>query len=183
MLTHMKQNSGNIVLYIFELVLGILLWIDPIKFTNGIIILVGVALLVLGIVWLARYFRLNVIQAMAEHDLSKGLISAGLGLFCILRSEWFIDTFPILTILYGVAMLVVAITKIQTTVNLLRLKNSGWGISAISAVLTLLFAIIILADPFSTMEVLWRFIAVILIVEALLDIVALFICGYKAKKL
>lgn len=170
---NINQTWSKLIIYLFELALGIVLLIDPIKFTNGIIIITGAILVIAGIISIIRYFRQEVNLAIAEFSLSKGLICVALGLFCALRSDWFIATLPVITVFYGVVILLIGIMKIQYTVDLLRLRVKGWTLTGISAVLTLVFAAVILINPFSTVTVLWRFTAIILIAEAVLDIVSL----------
>lgn len=71
------------------------------------------------------------------------------------------------------------INKVQWAIDMLRAKQKYWFVAIISAVLTLLFSALILANPFASTAVLWTFIAVTLIVEAVIDIVA-FILGRKS---
>ena len=75
--------------------------------------------------------------------------------------------------LYGVATLVAAFGKLQWTADLLRLKYKYWFIALISAVLSLVLAILIISNPFSSTAVLWVFIGVSMIVEAVVDVVTL----------
>lgn len=63
--------------------------------------------------------------------------------------------------------------KVQWAIDLLRLKQKYWFIAMIGAVCTLLFGILILANPFESTAILWTFIAVTLIVEAVVDILTL----------
>ena len=79
-----------------------------------------------------------------------------------------------LTILYGVAILVSGLGKIQFTVDMLRMKNKKWFWGAVSAVLSLVCAVVILSSPFASTIVLWKFTGIALIVEAVFDAVALF---------
>ena len=44
----LKENTGGIVMCLFEILVGILLLINPVSFTSGIIIGLGVILLALG---------------------------------------------------------------------------------------------------------------------------------------
>jgi len=53
-------------------------------------------------------------------------------------------------------------------------------VALIGAVLTLVFALLILANPFASTAFLWTFIAISLIVEAVLDILA-FTFGRKSE--
>lgn len=165
-------KMSNTILSVCEAVVGILLLVNPVGFTTGIIVFLGIVLLLLGVSDVVRYFREDPAAAAIRKDLSYGCLLILAGLFCILKNGWFVATFPILTVLYGVGTLVTGITKVQWAVDRIRLGIRNWFWTAISAVLTILFAVVILCDPFSSTTVLWSFIAVILIVEAAMDIIA-----------
>lgn len=171
-----NRNTVNLLLCVAEILLGILLLIDPIGFTTGIIVVIGIVLAIVGICALVRYFRSDPREAAQKNGLAIGLILALLGIFCIFKSEWFLITFPLLTAFYGVLTLANGISKVQWAVDMLRMKQKYWFVAIIGAILTLLFAILILANPFATTAILWDFIAITLIVEAVVDILA-FIFG------
>lgn len=169
----LKENADGIVFCLFELVVGVLLLVNPVSFTVGIIIVAGVVLILLGLINVVRYFRTSVDEAVLGQTLTKGLLSLLAGIFCVWKTEWFIITFPVLTILYGVLILVAGISKIQLTVDMLRWKSKNWFWAAISAAVSIVCAIVILRSPFSTTAVLWMFTGASLIVEGILDIVAM----------
>ncbi|MGN0519323.1 MAG: HdeD family acid-resistance protein [Candidatus Fimenecus sp.] len=162
----------RILLSLCEAVVGILLLVNPVGFTTGIIIFLGIGLCILGIADVVQYFRTPPAAAALKQGLTRGCIAILFGLFCILKSEWFISAFPLLTILYGLGTLVLGIAKIQWTIDRIRLKLKRWIWIAVSAVLTIVCAVIILWNPFSSTAVLWMFIAIALIVEAVFDILA-----------
>ncbi len=60
-------NTGNLALCILELLIGILLCINPMGFTTGIIIVVGILLSMAGAADLLSYFRSDPQQA-AQQD-------------------------------------------------------------------------------------------------------------------
>lgn len=173
-----NRNTGNLLTCIFEVLVGILLLINPIGFTSGIIIVFGIILAVTGIISLFRYFRENPETAAQESGLAKGLIYIVFGLFCAFKSEWFIITFPLLTVLYGILALVSGVSKVQWAVDMLRAKQKYWFIEIISATLTIICAILILINPFTSTAVLWTFIGVTMIIEAVVDVLA-YIFGRK----
>lgn len=123
-------------------------------------------------------FAVKQVLQYIDEDPEKGLLFALLGIFCMFKSEWFIVTFPILTVFYGILTLMTGISKVQWAVDMLRRKQKYWFIAIIGAALTLVFAILILCNPFSGTAILWTFIAVSLIVEAIVDILS-FIFGRK----
>ena len=169
----LKKNANALIISLFELLIGVLLLIDPAYFTSAIIIAVGTALSIIGVIGIIKYFKANAKEAAAKQLLFKGLIALVAGAFCIFRSYWFVATFPILTIIYGIAILVTGLGKVQSAVDLLRQKKDKWFWVAIAAAVSIICAVIILSSPFTTTAVLWIFTGVSLIVEAAFDILAI----------
>jgi len=66
---------------------------------------------------------------------------------------------------------------------MLRLKWKRWYLAAIGAVISLLCAAVILMNPFTTTGVLWVFVGVTLIVDAVFDIVTLLFGKAKEEKI
>ena len=170
-----NRSTGNLLTCIFEIMVGILLLIDPVGFTSGIIVVFGIVLAVIGAISLFRYFREDAETASQESGLAKGIIFAIFGLFCAFKSEWFMVTFPLLTVLYGILTLVSGVSKVQWAVDMLRAKQKYWFVEVISAVLTIICAILILTNPFTSTAFLCTFIGVSMIVEAVVDVIAFFL--------
>lgn len=168
-----SYRTSNLLICIFELLVGVLLLINPVGFTSGIIVVFGVILAVIGAASLVKYFRTSAETAAQEHSLAKGLLFLLFGLFCAFRSEWFIVTFPLLTVLYGILALLCGTCKVQWAVDMLRAHQKYWFIEAIGAALSILHAVLILANPFASTAVLWLFIGISMIVESLVDVAAL----------
>lgn len=168
-----RVNSGNssLLMSLIEIVIGILLLINPVGFTSGIIITLGIVLTVMGIGQIIGYFRSEPEEAASGGKLTKGILFIVFGLFCAFKSGWFIATFPVITILYGALILVAGVSKLQEAVDMVRVKQNYWFVALISALLTLLFAVLIIFNPFASTAILWTFIGVTLIVEAVMDIV------------
>lgn len=177
-----RQFVGGISLCLLEAVTGILLIIDPVMFTSGIIIACGILLLVWALFSILRYFRTEAEEAAAGHDLTKGLGLLVLGGFCILRSDWFLLTFPLLTFAYGIVILAAGLGKIQWTVDMFRTKRKRWFLGTASAAISILCAAVILRNPFASTEVLWMFTGISLVCEAFLDIITFFISGGKKEE-
>ena len=176
-----KQNLGGIVMSLVELIVGILLLVNPAAFTSGIIIACGIVLMVMGIISIVKYFRAEPAEAKAGQSLAKGLIGLLAGAFCALKSQWFVATFPVLTLIYGVVILLSGLTKIQWMADLIRMKRKSWFLAAISAVISILCGVIVITIPFTTTAVLWIFTGISLIVEAVFDMIGT-ILGNRKKK-
>ncbi len=171
----LKQNANSIIISLFEILVGILLLINPIGFTSGIIVTFGIILIFISIISIIKYFRMSPETAVKSRLLLVGLITLMTGLFCTFKSHWFVATFPLLTILYGIAILITGLGKVQWAVDMLRLKKKRWFLPAISAALSLICATVILMNPFTSTTILWIFTGVTLIIESVFDIIAMFL--------
>ncbi|MBP3326009.1 MAG: DUF308 domain-containing protein [Coprococcus sp.] len=169
----LKQNGNVIIMCIIEVVIGILLLVNPVGFTTSIIMVVGIALMVDGLLDMIRYFRSKPEEAAVGQLLMRGLIALLAGAFCTFYSQWFIATFPVIAILYGIAVLIVGMSKVQIAMDMLRLKNAKWWWGGISAVISIICAIVIINNPFSSTVALWWFTGISLIAEAIFDIITL----------
>lgn len=180
-----QRITGNLPIFLTglcEIAVGILLLVNPVRFTSGILIALGVLLVLCGAYDAAMYFITDPIQAAKEQKLTRGLTLLIIGLFCILRSGWFIATFPALTMIYGVLLLLIGLAKVQHTVDMLRLKKAMWPVAAISAAVSLITAALILFNPFESTRVLWVLMSISLIAQAAADLLSLFLKKLPAAK-
>lgn len=179
-----KWNSvfGKIIMCICEIVVGVLLLVDPLGFTTSIIKVAGGLLLLSGVFSVFKYFRTDPVEAQKEQGLVNGLCCISCGLFCVFYTEWFIVTFPLLTVIYGVIILLTGIMRIQWAVDMLRMKKEQWYLAAIGALISLVLAGIILFNPFNNIIFLWRFVAVSLVIGAVIDLIVLVFVNQNLKQ-
>ena len=166
-------KSGSIITCILEIVVGVLLLINPVGFTSGIIIGAGVMMCLAGAVSIVRYFMSKPDVAAQKQLLFKGLLALLAGAACITKYDWFIGAFPLLTVLYAIAMLVLAAAKLQKMADLKRMSMPRWYLPGISAALAAVLAAIILINPFSAVTAVWTFVAISLIAEAIVEIITI----------
>ena len=177
-----KQFLGGIILCLCEVAIGILLLVNPVGFTAGIITACGIVLILWGIGSIIGYFRKDAEEATTSQGMLKGLMLLLVGGFCALKNEWIIATFPLMTLVYGVVILISGLGKIQWTVDMLRAKDKKWFFAAISAAVSVICAVVILRSPFASTAALWIFTGVSLICEAILDMVTFLLSGRKNKE-
>ena len=70
-----KEKANGIVFGVFEVIVGLLLLINPAGFTSAIIMVAGVALMVGGLIEIIKYFRTDPIEAAQGQMLVKGLVA------------------------------------------------------------------------------------------------------------
>ena len=170
-------RTGGIAASAVEIVIGILLLINPEAFTKGIVIVLGLLLCAMGIWNMVRYFRRPVQAVGGDWALSRGVMMILAGGFCVFNSQWLLAVLPALFIIYGVMMLVSGVMKLQRMADLRRLRHPRWYMPGISALMYIILAVIILLNPFGTAMVVWTFVGVSMIVSAALDIITLIVAG------
>ncbi len=74
-------HTGNLMTCVFEILIGILLLINPVGFTSGIIIAFGLFLTAAGIISVIKYFRTDAETASKEN---------GLDMLRIKQQYWYI---------------------------------------------------------------------------------------------
>lgn len=176
-----KNYVVEIAICVFELLIGILLLVDPVGLTTVVFVAGGVLMVLMGAWETVKYFRMDPESAARSQLLVKGMVLLLCGGFCVLKYEWFLVTFPLLTVIYGIVILLTGLRKAQRTVDGIRLKWGKWYLSAISAVVSILCAIIIIRNPFASTAALWMFTGISMIVEAVFDAVALIFGTRKPK--
>lgn len=162
-------KSGSIITCILEIVVGVLLLINPVGFTSGIIMGAGVLMCLGGVLSIVRYFMVKPEIAAQKQLLFKGLILLMAGAVCITKYDWFISAFPLLTVLYALAMLVLAAGKLQKMADMRRMNLPCWYMPGIAAALAAILAAIILINPFGAVTAVWTFAAISLIAEAIVE--------------
>ena len=171
-MTNIKATKNSTLMSAIEFIIGLILLFRPEGFTSVIIVSLGVVLIILGAMSTVNYFRTEKSEAMKTNLLSKGLLCLIGGIFFAFNSKWFIKTFPISTVLYGVFMLLLGVVKFQSSADAFRFKMKYWYINLIGAVLTLFSSVMIITNPFTSTEFVWKYIAIALLVEAALDILS-----------
>lgn len=169
----LTSKAAELIFAAAELVLGILLLINPVSFTSAIITVLGLLLAIMGIAAIVRHFKKNPAEAARGQDMTQGLVMIVGGMFCMMKSTVLTTAaLPLLMLVYGAMVLVSGLAKVQWAVDKYRLHADKWFWEAISAAVTLICAVFILSNPLSSAAAMWIFIGVTLLVEAVLDVLA-----------
>ena len=115
-----------------------------------------------------------------QQKLAIGVGAILLGLFCVFRSGWFMVTFPVLSVLYGLFILGSGIGKVQWAVDLFRLGRKFWYLAGINAVICLACAAAILSNPMAAAAFMWILTAIALLIAGVMDLCTV-VFGQKGK--
>ena len=167
-----NKRINALVLCLGELIIGILLLVKPVGFTSGIIIAIGVALMMRGVMDVVAYFKASPTEAAKRRGLAQGVICLLLGFVCSFMTSWLLAAFPFMGMVYGIMLVLLGIEKVQTAIDQKRLGVGKWYMPAISAAISVVCGAVIMLNPFTTTVYMWMFTGISLIVEAIADIVS-----------
>ncbi len=167
-----KNNAANLALSLCEIILGVVLLAKPVDFINGIVVIFGIVIAVSGIFNIISYFRSPPKQAVLGTKLSEGIIALAVGIFCVFNPGWITATLSVVAVIYGIIVLLTGVVKIQWTVDLARMKDRSWKFALISSLVSVVAGVIIVCNPFTTVSVAGVVAGLVLVVEGVLDIIA-----------
>lgn len=178
----LKENWSAILTIVFLIVVGILLLVNPAKYSMIIINVAGVLLAVIGIVDVIKYFRQQPEIAAKGSGFYSGAIMITAGVLCLFGGKWFTEVFPILAVLYGVFQILIGYRKLQGMVDALRMHHKLWWLKAIGAGISILFGFIITLNPGMKLISIWIFTGITLIIEGAFDAAALILQFRHSKE-
>ena len=178
----LKNNWPILLTALFLITIGVLLLVNPAGFTASFIKLFGILLFVLGIYDMIKYFRADPMEGMKGSGFFSGLALIAAGCFCFFMTDWFLNVFPALAVIYGVFQILLGFRKVQRVVDALRLKMSGWPLLALSAAVTLVFGVWITLNPEMVWISVWTFTGLALIVEGVLDLAVMIMQSRTVKE-
>lgn len=180
----LKNNLPIIFLIILEIVVGIFLLVNPDTFTRVVIIIFGIVMLLVGLSALIRYLRGRKSGAASPLTLIGAIIGLILGAICLFASGVIIGLISIIAIVYGIILIIAGCFKIQSFFDARRagFSNSGTVLLLVSGIIMIVFGIILVFHPFGTIEVLLQIGGIVLIAEAVIDLVTLILAIKNAPR-
>ena len=176
----LKKISATLLLSVGEVALGILLLVSPEGFTMAVVVAVGILFVVSGLLSIIGYLRLPKEEAMLTWKFSAGAAGITLGILAILYRDRIMQEFGMLTMVYGLVIMMLAFLKLQITVDALRARLHYWYLMLISFVLTTGVSLLLLKNIYAKEETAWLVTGIVLIVLAVFDAVY-FIISHKEK--
>ena len=179
-----KSSVAGFLTIAVEILVGIFLLMDPGKFMKTIIIVVGVGLLIFGAIMLIRFFVGQKKGTVGFGALIGAIIALIFGLVCIFASNGVIVLISVFVWVCGIFLIIAGIVKIA---SFFRVKNVGYQTGGmvlllISGIIMTVFGVILLFHPFGSMEFLLQIGGIVLIVEAVIDLITLIITMKNAPR-
>ena len=176
-----KQFSKS---YIFisalYVVLGVALLAWPMMSVKMICYGLAVAMIVIGISYGVMYFTKDNLQGFLQMDLVIGIVCLAFGLFILLNPTFLGSVLPFAM---GIILLLGAIVKIQSSINMKRLRFAKWYLVLICAILIGALGVVLLCNPFQKEEDMILYIGICLILDGLTNLTSLICIQVRVKQL
>lgn len=183
----MKQKAQfflpMIFLAILEVLVGIFLLVNPEGITKVFIVIFGVIMLIIGVFGLISYLRGRKNGENRIGGLIGTIIALVLGLISIFASNWILTLVSLLAVVFGILLILGGIVKFSSFAQVKKsgLVGSGTVLMLISGIIMIIFGVILVIRPFGTIELLLRIAGILLIIEAVLDLISVFL-SMRGKK-
>lgn len=174
--TWKRFRMGAIAVSCCMLALGILMILWPDISALTVCILLGIFCIVAGAYAIVRYFKLGVAGIFFRSDLTFGIFSILLGLLLLMHPYGGVTFLPIAV---GFFMIIGSVVDIQVSVEMHRLQFRNWGLTLALGIVNIIFAFLLLINPFQGAAVLMVFVGVSLIIDSIQNFYSVF-CISKA---
>lgn len=161
--------------------IGLVLLLFPGSTLLSVCYCIGGLTIAMGVIRVVRYFKQeHAYPYLFQSDLVVGLITIGLGLFMVTSPTAVMNLLPNF---FGILLVGCGIGNILRSIDA---KNAGfgqWGVLLGMAILSIVAGLVILSNPFGTIELVVAVAGGCLVYESVSDIVTTLIVSRKLKAL
>lgn len=163
-MTH-NLRTNNIIASVVLAIAGVILLVFPNGTLKTVSIIIGIGLLLFGIISLVNAIK----NQETSFGVAVGVVSIIAGIFFMVRPSFLAALIPFII---GIVMIVNGIVNLITCTNNRALLGRGYGVSMCGAVITLVFGILIVVNPFTTASLATRVIGIGLIISGIENVIS-----------
>lgn len=176
----LKQLKWNLILIaILFIALGVVLILWPGATMKTICYILAVSLIAIGVVFLANYLRKDITGIIYRYDLVMGLSAILGGILVIIKVEQLTGLIPMVL---GFLVTISGILKMQNSVDMLRLGHGTWYVAFAMAIVNIVFGVLLLINPFGTMELLLMWLGIGFVYSGVTDLYVTISISHKLSK-
>ena len=169
-----KLKWENIIAAILAIVVGVLFIILPKDSADVLCLIAGILLIFAGSFTLVAYIFSGLF--LGDHLLIVGIMLILLGTFCLANPE---NIMEVLTVLFGLYIVIDGTTSIVDSVYCAKAKIKGWGLLLVLAILSIGLGTAVM---FSTFDTIMIFAGCSLIIDGVCDIIETIVFSHKIKE-
>ena len=179
-----KRLLPMILLFVFEIAIGIMLILDGEKFTQVIFIIFGVIMLICGLVTLIRALLEGRNGGkISGVKLFLAIVLLAIGAFFTAASGSVLSVVSVVTLVIGIIMAFTGMLKLVEYASM-RKQGASPVFPIIGAIITIIVGILIAFNPFQSAAAAWVILGILIIVTAVFDLITMifFIVAMKNTK-
>ena len=169
-----KLKWENIIAAILAIVVGVLFIILPKDSADVLCLIAGILLIFAGSFTLVAYIFSGFF--LGAHLLIVGIMLILLGTFCLANPE---NIMEVLTVLFGLYIVIDGTTSIVDSVYCAKAKIKGWWLLLVLAILSIGLGTAVM---FSTFDTIMIFAGCSLIIDGVCDIIETIVFSHKIKE-
>ncbi len=178
-----KKVLPTALIILLEVTIGVLLIIDAEQLTIAIFTLFGIALLILALVMTIRYLKARKEGEENGFMLTTAILSFILGLVLAIGASMIVSLgAKLYAVFYGAVVIVNGVLKIAEFISLKKQGATASGLRIFSGILSIVLGIVVIAFNGMAINVIGLIIGITLLVQAVLDIAALFVARRMDQK-
>lgn len=162
-----KKEIKGILGSLLLIVLSVFLMLKPIEIIGFLIKVIGMILLICGVFDFANYFVNKKEESLFDYGLVKGIIEITIGVLFIFKYDLLINLFPCIL---GLIIVFINIFKLQTAISLKEFE-SNYMTGVIISSLSIILGLVIVINPFETLEVVIIVSGAVLLISELSNII------------
>lgn len=162
-----KKEIKGILGSLLLIVLSVFLMLKPIEIIGTLIKVIGMILLICGVFDFANYFVNKKEESLFDYGLVKGIIEITIGVLFIFKYDLLINLFPCIL---GLIIVFINIFKLQTAISLKEFE-SNYMTGVIISSLSIILGLVIVINPFETLEVVIIVSRAVLLISELSNII------------
>lgn len=162
-----KKEIKGILGSLLLIVLSVFLMLKPIEIIGSLIKVIGMILLICGVFDFANYFVNKKEESLFDYGLVKGIIEITIGVLFIFKYDLLINLFPCIL---GLIIVFINIFKLQTAISLKEFE-SNYMTGVIISSLSIILGLVIVINPFETLEVVIIVSGTVLLISELSNII------------
>lgn len=162
-----KKEIKGILGSLLLIVLSVFLMLKPIEIIGTLIKVIGMILLICGVFDFTNYFVNKKEESLFDYGLVKGIIEITIGVLFIFKYDLLINLFPCIL---GLIIVFINIFKLQTAISLKEFE-SNYMTGVIISSLSIILGLVIVINPFETIEVVIIVSGAVLLISELSNII------------
>ncbi len=162
-----KIKWNSLITALLCLAIGVVLLVWPDISSKVFCMALAVVLVFIGLFYTLAGLFSGESNLYYRGSLVAGILLLVIGVWILKDPEKILELVPVLV---GVVILIHGIINLKDALRLMRMRYDKWWIALVFALLTVIFAVLLIFNPFGTLQMLVRVLGVALIYDGLSDL-------------